>query len=359
MQQTPSEQTMDVDTLFKLLASSSTGLASDLLDAYPGLVKTRLKDSRTMLMKAIAKKLPDLALLLIEKRADINAGKSGDTPLMLAMYFDLPDVAEKLLRLGAKVGPVNNKNRSAIDHLDQISDKAKKEVLKSLFESSQRLEAKKKRTGPLTPIELFNLLEKIPSTNSHMISTIIKKNKGSLDKYTGGGNTQLTIAVDRGMFVVVKKLIKHKADLNLAKLDGMTPLMLAVKKTNLKMVELLLDQPSCNIDILDKEGHDAGYFIDKVKWASDTVQVQVLDMFAAKKKKNQICPSVDKKTPVLVAPVQTPVPTLTEVKNDFPKMIKLRIQPGIYDSVDLDAYIKRLTELSNIAKEFSSVITIE
>jgi len=56
-------------------------------------------------LKAIKEENSEKALSLISQGADINiTGINGNNPLLLALEKKLPDVAEKLLELGAIVG---------------------------------------------------------------------------------------------------------------------------------------------------------------------------------------------------------------------------------------------------------------
>jgi len=79
-------------------------------------IDQRNSDKETALLKALESKHEDIAMLLIEKGADVNVqGKRGEnTPLILAAEHGFKNVVEQLFKKGAKIDQRNSSKKTAL-----------------------------------------------------------------------------------------------------------------------------------------------------------------------------------------------------------------------------------------------------
>jgi serine/threonine-protein phosphatase 6 regulatory ankyrin repeat subunit B len=70
---------------------------------------------------------------------------------------------------------------------------------------------------------------------------VLLEHKADVDKAKGDGVTPLYIASENGHLDVVRVLLEHKADVNKARDDGGTPLYIASQNGHLDMVRVLLE----------------------------------------------------------------------------------------------------------------------
>ncbi|NXA05977.1 KANK3 protein, partial [Sapayoa aenigma] len=76
-------------------------------------------------------------------------------------------------------------------------------------------------------------------------------------KASQAGQTALMLAVSHGRQEMVEALLSCGADVNLQDEEGSTALMCACEHGRAETVKLLLAQPTCNISIVDSDGHNA------------------------------------------------------------------------------------------------------
>lgn len=90
--------------------------------------------------------------------------------------------------------------------------------------------------------------------------------------------TPLCVAISKGDFELVKKLVEYGADVNGKIQRGTTPLMMAARYSNVDITRFLLSK-GAKLNIEDNEGHTA---LDHAKSVNATEVVKVLT--EAKKK---------------------------------------------------------------------------
>lgn len=150
------------------------------------------------LHEAIRKGNLSIVRLLLERGAKTNKkDKNGLNALMLAVYYDEPEICERLLYLDAPMGDIDDEGRTALhiaaemDHIDCME--------------------------------------------------VLLDNRAPIEKKDGDGNTALMTAVWELNKDSVHKLIERGANIETMNNDGHTPLCYAVRKENKEMIKFLLD----------------------------------------------------------------------------------------------------------------------
>ncbi|XP_077573634.1 KN motif and ankyrin repeat domain-containing protein 3 [Stigmatopora nigra] len=90
--------------------------------------------------------------------------------------------------------------------------------------------------------------------------SVVKKlfSKGNVNaKASQAGQTALMLAVSHGRQEMVEALLECGGDVNVQDDEGSTALMCASEHGRAEIVKLLLDQPGCNISIVDNDGSNA------------------------------------------------------------------------------------------------------
>lgn len=195
-------------------------------------VDARSKDERSPLHEASAKGSVEAVQLLLNAGANINAAsRAGDTPLLLAGQRKT-DVVTLLLEKGADAKARNKNGETAL-----------------LRVAAQYGQGKE-------PLELADLLLKNgadpnAATNdgrTPLISAIGSNNKAMVEKLLAAGSdvnarsasmTALIAASSR--IELLKLLLEHKADPNLATENGQTALEQIARSGNVEAAKLLLD----------------------------------------------------------------------------------------------------------------------
>jgi ankyrin repeat protein len=123
---------------FKAVSLNQKDSVEEMLKA--GMpVDTRNAAGSSALMVAVGNRLPDLARLLIEKKAMINAADhKGVTPLMLAAHAGLPEVVNLLLEHGAALEQRDLHHQTALMY---AVAKSHEEIVKILLEQGANPEA--------------------------------------------------------------------------------------------------------------------------------------------------------------------------------------------------------------------------
>lgn len=203
-----------------------------LLLARGAEVDARSKDERSPLHEASAKGSVEAVQLLLNAGANINAvSRAGDTPLLLAGQRKT-DIVTLLLEKGADAKARNKNGETAL-----------------LRVATQYGQGKE-------PLELADLLLKSgadpnAATNdgrTPLISAIGSGNKAMVEKLLAAGSdanarsahTTALIAAS-GRIELLKLMLEHKADPNLATDNGQTALEQVARSGNVEAARLLLD----------------------------------------------------------------------------------------------------------------------
>jgi len=180
----------------------------------------------------------DVVLLLIEKGAKVNCrDPNGTTPLMETAYNENIAIAQILVENGADVGAVDNYGYNALATAIKNASYSMVEVL--LRGKGVNLEAISNTIYKCNDVRKMRLLI------SHGLKVDVER-----------GGEQLLRACIRGDYDMVKLLGDNGADMNIRDKDGMTPLMIAIKKRETDISTYLISK-GANLDVMDNGGNTA------------------------------------------------------------------------------------------------------
>ncbi len=211
-------------------------------------INTKNADNMTPLATAANAGNFDMVKFLVENKADINTQNiNGLTPLMIAANIGNLEMATLLIN---DKSDVNNKDKNGMTAFNYALNKDSLPIVQLLMKNGAS-------TGN-QDLSLHTLLTLAISNNDLAMATplITKDNVNARDK---SGWTPLTLAAKNGNLEIVQLLLKNGADVNLPTTSGNTqllygpninpatanvprntPLIYAIKKDNLDIVKLLL-----------------------------------------------------------------------------------------------------------------------
>ena len=177
----------------------------------------KIFDKETALDIAIEKHYDEIALCLIEAKADLKEA------LHTAAYFANHTIAEKLLEIGVDINETNEYGDTALHYATCMRNY---KMAKFLIDSGANINVK--NHYGMTP-----LINVIYNDDYNMCQILI--NSGA-DVNLGRGkinnNSALHIAVDNGNLDIVKLLIKSGANLNFKNIYGITPIQYALYRAD-------------------------------------------------------------------------------------------------------------------------------
>lgn len=188
------------------------------------------------LMYAIEIGQMEFAKVLIETGADVNFAihETNDSCLHKAVYNQQKDIVASLIKAGAAVNFKNNFYESPLSRAT-IAPKGKDlEIADMLLKAGADINALVSMDGR-TSLHLAVL-----NSNSNLDSLNFLLDKGAkTDIYDNEGQTPLTLAITNNKTEAVEALIKAGADVNFPTLKGDKPLELAEKTESRKIVYML------------------------------------------------------------------------------------------------------------------------
>lgn len=172
---------------------------------------------------------------LVEHGADVNyLSTDGRTILMLAASANSPKSAQYLIEHGADVNKADEDGRTALhravkaQHLD---------LARMLIEAGADIDAKTKDGETALTFALWN--EDFDFAE-YLVSRGCELNYEYLNTETGQHTTPVIETASWKQYDLIKMMVKHGADLNLASGNGFTPLNVAVSEGEWKMADLLI-----------------------------------------------------------------------------------------------------------------------
>ena len=199
-----------------------------------------------------------LAGLLVERNANVNATsafKRGATPLMLACGSKQADVAHLLVDRNADVNAKDQKKCTALHYACTAGDyKIARWLVNELG-----VNAKKVVSSGETALHYA-----AAACNERLVKFLIQQGC-SVDARDGGGKTPLAIAAayDHGRRApIVQMLLSHCANVNGARLGGMTPLLFACLAENFAAAKRLVDA-GADVDARGPDGWTGLFYAAK------------------------------------------------------------------------------------------------
>jgi ankyrin repeat protein len=173
----------------------------------------------------------------IAAETDLNEqNETGYTPLHYGVMKTRPGVLALLLEAGADPDVVNNQAKTP---LDLAISGSKDEIIDLLLEAGAAVEP---------PVDGIHVL----AWNNEVIGVKLHIYAGTdIDQSDEFGNIPLLLAVEKGHIGVLELLIKHEANLEVSDPDGFTPLIMSAELNHPELLQLLLDAEA-DIEAEDK-----------------------------------------------------------------------------------------------------------
>jgi ankyrin repeat protein len=190
----------------------------------------------TPLLVAVHEKRTSIALLLIERGADIHAqtgsldGITGNvTALMYAAENGLDDVVRALLAKGA---PANQRNENGVTPLAVVAANDHKTIIELLIAGGADVNARTAKGR--TPLILARW---------HEVAELLITSGADVNAADHEGWTALMFAAERGNDEIAKSLLNHGADIKKVNEDGDTALTIAEKNNQPRLARMLAKWP--------------------------------------------------------------------------------------------------------------------
>ncbi|VUZ38743.1 unnamed protein product, partial [Hymenolepis diminuta] len=127
----------------------------------------------------------------------------------------------------------------------------------SLILNTGYADANKKNAFGFSPIMIAAISDSIDSSAVPVLERLFAAGDVNARAGTAPGQTPLMLAARKANTTVVELLLRHGADVNTQDDIGNTALMCAIDCGNLEMVKLLIARPEINLDLKDQEGSTA------------------------------------------------------------------------------------------------------
>jgi ankyrin repeat protein len=214
-------------------------------------VNRRNDDGSTPLQWAVFEGNLEEARRLIRAGADITlANKYGATPMTLAAEVANTDMLALLLEAGANPDAANPEGMTA---LLAVARTGNVKAAQLLLNEGANVNAKE-RFGGQTPLMWASsrrhpaMMELLISKGADINAASTERNyqrhvtaEGRPKSLDSGGLTPLLYSVRENCMACVEVLLKHKADINLADPDMVSPLLVAIMNANWDIAERLIN----------------------------------------------------------------------------------------------------------------------
>ncbi len=237
---------------------------------------------RTPLTAAVNARRPAMVTFLLAQGADINTtDDQGITPLLWAAIIEDLPMLKQLIKAGAKLNLEDKRGTTALGYAAGRGDAegvkallaakadpnagqncstlngalTRPDLVKLLLEAGANLKTDTKNTvlsAALDKPEALKLLLGVPNclkadTNHVLVNATLDKPESLQLLLATGAEAQapgaLVSAIRNGQEASAELLVRYGADVNAPGVNGMTPLMMAVWRQSVPMVNLLLAKP--------------------------------------------------------------------------------------------------------------------
>jgi len=193
------------------------------------------------------------------------------TPLLLAMHYNQPELAKKLLEKGSNLNIKDNQGRNAL-HLAVTHNQ--KELAEQLIAKNIQLDIKDDKGD--TPLHMAVSL----SSSKEVAKLLINKFKESgisLDIMGHKGVTPLhrAAAAQGDNVEIVTALLEAGAQLDLIDEDQQTPLHYAAQNNNIKVIEKLIQHNPSLINLQDKNGKTPLHMAASQNYSTSNIKNQI------------------------------------------------------------------------------------
>ena len=221
------------------------------------------KYGTTALLWACRKGHFDCASLLVSCGSDVNmSGMNGWTPLIASVCVNNQRLVDLILSCPTQIVQIDCVDKSGMSALMHAAKKGSVEITELLIEAKAFVN-KVDQKGDSA------LIHAVKNDHKDVVNVLVSQG-ADVDLIGSEGKVSLMIAIEKNETEIASILIKEgDAKVNVRNTAGETCLIRATKKSNLKIVEMLLER-GANVFETDLEGNTAVHIAVKAKMGAIT-----------------------------------------------------------------------------------------
>ena len=216
-------------------------------------------DSNAILPLVVKQKLPtEVVALLLDSGAkvDVRDKKFGNTALYMAAWKENVEVATLLIEKGANVNAVRwSRTGRNTTPLMTAAFRGDKDVAALLIENGADLDAQE------NPYGWTALMKAVQRDRIDVVSLLIQEG-ADVNMQSQNKDTALIFAAGYGYAEIVNMLIENGADIDMQAADGYTALMFAAEQGHFEAVNLLIEN-GADVALESYDVHDTAYDLAK------------------------------------------------------------------------------------------------
>lgn len=223
-------------------------------------VNARNKDGLSLLHQAILNRSSETAVFLIQNGAHIEEKTlDGETPLILSIREECEEVVDILCSKGASMSSENGTNPL------YLALEMRQDVVANILVSHGIDLDCWSPAGDGTLETLLHRALRSEVADEYIAMYLIKKgcdidspkqlDSNSSQEIVLSRESPLHMSCRLGLFHTCQVLTKSGANLNCLNIENQTPLHVAIKNGHEEIIRLLLEQPTVDLKVRDKNGH--------------------------------------------------------------------------------------------------------